>query len=111
MNVCLNIFIFYFNIYIYVWLIVILFVKVNIFKKRGVIGLKKKNVYVLLIIDIWLWYFVYMFIYRKKSNIRFDENWKGVFIVMVIFINEEGKFNLERMIEMVFILNVYNFKR
>lgn len=52
-----------------------------------------------------------MFIYRKKSNIRFDENWKGVFIVMVIFINEEGKFNLEGMIEMVFILNVYNFKR
>lgn len=55
---------------------------------------------------------VYICLFReKKRNIRFDENWKGVFIVMVIFINEDGKFNLKGMIEMVFILNVYNFKR
>lgn len=52
-----------------------------------------------------------MFIYRKKSNTRFDENWKGVFIVMVIFTNEEGKFNSEGMIETVSILNVHNSKR
>lgn len=98
------------NTHTHARLIVTLPAKANTFKKRGAIGLKK-NVYVLPIIDIWSRYFVYMFIYRKKSNTRFDENWKGVFIVMVIFTNEEGKFNSERMIETVSILNVHNSKR